>query len=124
MYQILDERLSYQNRGLEHRDAYRVIVYIKNAMRGRIEVKKSASGSLLYGLVMSVRQNGVSVTGKEELEEACLERLVIDGQRVLIGWNHMDGVYILAESKEGNALIEEIAYMLKNENIWWNKCSG
>ncbi|MCI8592064.1 MAG: hypothetical protein HFI88_06915 [Lachnospiraceae bacterium] len=136
MYQILDERLSYQNRGLEYRDAYRVIVYIKSAMRGRLQSEerasglplygseKSASDSLLYGLVMSLRQNSIQAVSKKEMNENCLDRLVIDGQGIRVGWNSIDGVYILAETKEGNALVEEIAYMLENENIWWNQCSG
>ncbi|HCT91766.1 MAG TPA: hypothetical protein DF613_10390 [Lachnospiraceae bacterium] len=136
MYQILDERLSYQNRGLEYRDAYRLIVYIKSAMRGRLKPKEMASGSplfgsesaasesLLYGLVMSLRSNGVRAVGKKEPDEACLDRLVIDGQGIQVGWNSIDGVYILAETKEGNALVEEIACLLENENIWWNQCSG
>ena len=136
MYQILDERLSYQNRGLEYRDAYRVIVYIKSEMRGRLQSEerasglplygseKSASDSLLYGLVMSLRQNSIQAVSKKEMNENCLDRLVIDGQGIRVGWNSIDGVYILAETKEGNALVEEIAYMLENENIWWNQCSG
>ena len=136
MYQILDERLSYQNRGLEHRDAYRVLVYIKSAMRGRLEseemspgsalygVERTASNSLLYGLVMSLRQNSVRETGSEESNDTCLDRLIIDGQGIRVGWNSIDGVFILAETKEGNALVEEIAYMLEKEDIGWNQCSG
>ena len=87
-------------------------------------MEKSASDSLLYGLVMSLRQNSIQAVSKKEMNENCLDRLVIDGQGIRVGWNSIDGVYILAETKEGNALVEEIAYMLENENIWWNQCSG
>ena len=121
MYQILDERLSYQNRGLEYRDAYRVIVYIKSVMKSRLRVDEGSSCSLLYGLVMSLRQNGA---GDEKTKENCLDRLIIDGQGIRVGWNSVDGVYILAETREGNALVQEIACLLENENIWWNQCSG
>lgn len=124
MYHIFDERLSYQNRGLEYRDAYRVIVYIKSAMRGRLRAEEKVSGSLLYGLVMSLRQNSIREISSKEWSESCLDRLIIDGQGIRVGWNSVDGVYILAETKEGNALVQEIACLLENENIWWNQCSG
>jgi len=73
---------------------------------------------------MSLRQNSVRETGSEESNDTCLDRLIIDGQGIRVGWNSIDGVFILAETKEGNALVEEIAYMLEKEDIWWNQCSG
>ncbi len=123
MYRVFDSRISYQNADLEIHDTYKVVVYLKNLMKARIQKEQKLQKSFLYTLVKSMKQNDQekSTPIRFRPEEDYLEKLVIDGQGVLIGWNIASGVFIVSESQEGNALIREISDSLGKEETWWNK---
>ena len=123
MYRVFDNRISFQNADLELQDTYKVIIYLKNLMKARIQKEQKFQTSFLYQLVKGLRQNDMekSIPIHVSPEEDYLEKLVIDKQGVLIGWNISSGVFIVSESEEGNELIKEISDSLSREEAWWNK---
>lgn len=123
MYRNSDGRASYQNEALELRDAYRVVVYIKNLMKERVKTEKESSHSLLYHLFMRWKNSNEAECNEID-SETFVDRFLIDNNAILVGWNLSDGVYIMPETQDGNRIIHEIAGCLKQENVWWNNEIG
>ena len=117
---------SYQNEMLEQRDFYRVLVFLQNNFRGRISEKKAGHKSFLYFLVNALQQEKTkneSENNRNQVEEndGNIRIYYIDDTPIYIGWCACSGVSITAQNTTGNQKITEIAGMIQDHDIWWNR---
>ncbi len=117
---------SYQNEMLEQRDFYRVLVFLQNSLKGRMSERKINRRSFLFQLVRMIQQETDQTERDKEYDKVTeydsnIRTFYIDGTPVYIGWSSCGGVSITAQSAKGNTAVTEIADLIQDHDVWWNR---